>query len=262
MQLVRVIKAGVDVDGDGSADLSTSRIYYAGQSFGGIYGTILLGARAATPQPACRTSPGGSIIEIARLGPASGRWSGIALLTRTPSLLQRRRRTAGPHDVQREHPAAQPAAARRQRAGRVGDPGGARRTEWVQQAGNPVLAPSSASPLHGTGEPVIFQFAKGDQTVPNPTATAILRAGDCADRRDALPQRPGVRARTRPTPKNPHTFLTNIGVPAARRTRSQAQAQIATFFATDGATTIDPDGAGPIFETPTSMVPEDLGFIP
>jgi hypothetical protein len=41
-----------------------------------------------------------------------------------------------------------------------------------------------------------------------------------------------------------------------------AQAQIATFFACDGATTIDPDGARPFFETPTSMLPEDLAFIP
>jgi hypothetical protein len=41
-----------------------------------------------------------------------------------------------------------------------------------------------------------------------------------------------------------------------------AQQQIATFFTSDGATTIDPDGPGPFFETPTSMVPEDLGFIP
>jgi hypothetical protein len=40
------------------------------------------------------------------------------------------------------------------------------------------------------------------------------------------------------------------------------QAQMATFFATDGATTIDPDGAGPYFETPTSAVWEDLNFIP
>ena len=41
-----------------------------------------------------------------------------------------------------------------------------------------------------------------------------------------------------------------------------AQQQIATFFTSDGATTIDPDGAGAIFETPTSAVPEDLAFIP
>ena len=63
-------------------------------------------------------------------------------------------------------------------------------------------------------------------------------------------------------PKNPHTFLTNIASPAAGA-YAWAQPQMATFFATDGATTIDPDGpAGPFFETPTSMVPEDLNYIP
>jgi nucleoside-diphosphate-sugar epimerase len=42
MQLVKEIKARIDVDRDGTPDLSTSRVYYAGQSFGGIYGTPLL----------------------------------------------------------------------------------------------------------------------------------------------------------------------------------------------------------------------------
>src|SRR5207253_6223449 len=42
-QLVREIQVGMDVDGDGVPDLDASRIYYAGQSFGGIYGTMLLG---------------------------------------------------------------------------------------------------------------------------------------------------------------------------------------------------------------------------
>ncbi len=38
---------------------------------------------------------------------------------------------------------------------------------------------------------------------------------------------------------------------------------MATFFATDGVTTIDPDGlGGPFFETPTSTVWEDLAYIP
>ena len=62
------------------------------------------------------------------------------------------------------------------------------------------------------------------------------------------------------TSTNPHTFLTNITGPGALFAL-EAQAQIATFFASDGATTIDPDGAGIYFETPTSIVPEDLGFI-
>ncbi|HMA09366.1 MAG TPA: Ig-like domain-containing protein, partial [Ramlibacter sp.] len=43
MQLVREIEVGIDVDGDGTADLDAQRIYYAGQSFGGIYGTMILG---------------------------------------------------------------------------------------------------------------------------------------------------------------------------------------------------------------------------
>ena len=49
MQLVKVLKGGVDVDGDGTDDLSSSRIYYAGQSFGGIYGAQLLGLEPGHP---------------------------------------------------------------------------------------------------------------------------------------------------------------------------------------------------------------------
>ena len=51
--------------------------------------------------------------------------------------------------------------------------------------------------------------------------------------------------------------------PAMAPFTSAAQHQIATFFATDGARTIDPDGPGPIFETPlVGPPPEDLAFIP
>ena len=86
------LKGGVDVNGDGDADLSTSRIYYAGQSFGGIYGVQLLGLepdiRAGVPNV-----PGGPIIEIARLSPAFRPLVGIALITRSPSLYNTRRRT-------------------------------------------------------------------------------------------------------------------------------------------------------------------------
>jgi hypothetical protein len=36
LQLVRVIEVGMDVDGDTVPDLDPSRIYYFGQSLGGI----------------------------------------------------------------------------------------------------------------------------------------------------------------------------------------------------------------------------------
>ena len=77
-----------------------------------------------------------------------------------------------------------------------------------------------------------------------------------------------MRCRSCPTatggaiPKNPHTFLTNIGGAGALYA-IEAQLQIATFFASGGAMTIDPDGAGLFFETPIAgPLPETLNFIP
>jgi hypothetical protein len=116
---------------------------------------------------------------------------------------------------------------------------------------NPPTAPTS---------PIIIQFARGDKTVPNPTTSAILRAGDLVDRATIF-RNDLAKAANPAVSSNPHTFLTNLtgaGAPYA----AAAQQQIATFLASDGATTIDPDGAGPFFETPTSLVPEDLAYIP
>src|SRR5262249_52320082 len=56
---------------------------------------------------------------------------------------------------------------------------------WPQQSGSPVAPapPLRKTPLPGVpAKSIIFQFAKGDQTVPNPNTTAILRAGELADR--------------------------------------------------------------------------------
>ena len=85
MQLVREIQVGIDVDGDGSPDLDASRIYYAGQSFGGIYGTQLLGLEPAIKAGVANVA-GAPIIEIARLSPSFRPLVGISLITRTPSL--------------------------------------------------------------------------------------------------------------------------------------------------------------------------------
>jgi hypothetical protein len=92
-------------------------------------------------------------------------------------------------------------------------------------------------------------FAKGDKTVPNPTETAVLRAGDLADRTlyfrydfalaNGLPHFPN---------DDPH--------PATNA------AAIATFLASHGSQTIDPDGPGPVWEKPIAgPLPEDPSFI-
>ncbi len=86
MQLVRAIQGGIDADGDGLQDLDPSRIYYSGQSFGGIYGAIFLGiepdVRVGVPNV-----PGGSIIDIVRLSPSFQLLLTQSLSVRVPSLL-------------------------------------------------------------------------------------------------------------------------------------------------------------------------------
>ncbi|HET8873787.1 MAG TPA: Ig-like domain-containing protein [Gaiellaceae bacterium] len=252
MQLVKVLEGGVDVDGDGTHDLSASRLYYAGQSFGGIYGTQLMGLEPDLHAGVLNV-PGGPIIEIARLSPSFRILVGLSLLSRTPSLYNAvpdpgfmnfheniPLRGKPPVTATPDETAIQQLVDR---------------SEWAQQAGNP-----AAYAPHVTA-PVIYQFARGDKTVPNPTTSAILRACGCADR--ATLYRNDLAFLLNPAVgTNPHTFLTNVGNPAGASFAFAAQQQIATFFATDGAVTVDPDGAGSIFETPTSMVPEDLAFIP
>ena len=91
-------------------------------------------------------------------------------------------------------------------------------TEWVSQSGNPVAyAPHLRKrPLRETDPPrVIIQFAKGDQTVPNPTASAIFRAGDLTDRSTYF-RNDLVRLAIPTAPANPHTFLMNIAGPIGR----------------------------------------------
>lgn len=254
MQLVKVLQGGVDVDGDGTPDLSTSRIYYAGQSFGGIYGVQLLGLdpdiRAGVPNV-----PGGPIIEIARLSPSFRALVTLSLASRLPSLLNGPFPVAPPAWGFTENMPLRNQPPVTATPDQVAIQQLLENSEWEEQAANPAAYAPYLT------QPVIIQFARGDETVPNPTTSAILRAGHLASRATlfrndlAFATVPGYNV------KNPHTFLTNIsgaGAPFA----FAAQQQMATFLATDGTTTIDPDGSGPYFETPTSMVPEDLAYLP
>jgi hypothetical protein len=138
------------------------------------------------------------------------------------------------------------------------------RFEWVQQSGN-LVSYARKQPLRGSAaKPVIVQFAKGDVTSPNPTSSAIIRAGALEDRTTLFRNDLAVAADSTGTvPKNPHTFLTNIGIPAAGGYAVGGQIQIAEFFKSNGALVIDPDDSGPVFEVPITLpLPEALNFIP
>jgi len=260
MQVVRAIQGGVDVEGNGSVALDASRMYYFGQSFGGFYGTILLGIEpdihAGVPNV-----PGGSRLDLSRLSPGGRLGLGVALALRIPSLIN-----IGGINFNDNMPLRNQPPVINTVPGAIDIQIVEDRGNWLEQAGDPVAWASfiRKSPLPGgTAKNVIIQFARGDQVVPNPTTTALIRSGDLADRttlfRNDLAFALGVGF-----DKDPHIFLVNLlGSPAAFFTAIQAQTQIAVFFASDGALTIDPDGPGPLFETPINgPLPEDLAFIP
>jgi Bacterial virulence factor lipase N-terminal len=261
MQLVRAIQGGIDANGDGLQDLDPNRIYYTGQSFGGIYGAIFLGiesdVRAGVPNV-----PGGPIIDIVRLSPSFQLLLTQALSVRVPSLLN-----AGPPIFFNDNsPLRNLPPVTNNVPGAIQIQTVEDTSRWLGQAGDPVAwAPFIRnSPLPGdAAKRVIIQFARGDETVPNPTATALIRSGDLKDRatffRNDLAFALGVGFG-----KNPHTFLTNIGgTPQVAAVAIGGQTQIAIFLASDGTLTIDPDGPGPLFEVPIAgALPEDLGFIP
>jgi len=260
MQVVRAVQGGVDVDGNGSVALDANRIYYFGQSLGGTYGTVLLGIepdiKAGVPNV-----PGGTFIDITRVSESFRPLLGQFLASRIPSLINIGGINFNDNMPLRNQPPVinmVPGAIDIQRVEDVGN--------WLAQSGDAVAWASfiRKSPLTGqAAKQVIIQFARGDKTNPNPTTTAIIRAGDLAARttffRDDLAFALGVGFG-----KNPHTFLTNIsGTPAVATVAIGAQTQIAIFFASNGALTIDPDGAGPLFEVPINgPLPEDLAFIP
>ncbi|HYK89182.1 MAG TPA: hypothetical protein VE398_10450 [Acidobacteriota bacterium] len=258
MAFVRAIEGGVDADGDGSMDLDPARIYYLGQSFGGIYGTMFMAVEPHVRAGVLNVA-GGPIVDVSRLG-SFRPLLGQTLSKRTPSLINVSGITFNENLPLRNQPAL------------VNDVTGAiaiqdyiDNQEWVQQAGNPVAyAPHiRRDPFYGMApKPVIFQFAKGDKTVANPATTAVLRAGDLADTATFYRNDLAFLANSA-VPKDPHMFLTRITMPSMAAVAFAAQLQIVTFFASDGTVVIDPDGAGALFEFPFILpLPEELNFIP
>jgi hypothetical protein len=110
------------------------------------------------------------------------------------------------------------------------------RAEWLTQAANPVaFAPYvKQAPLPGVGpKAVLYQWAVGDVTVPNPTTLALLGAGHLQPvsslfRHDQLAA--GLSERF----KNPHGFLTWTAFPEVYAIGRAAQEQVARFFVSGG----------------------------
>ena len=283
MQLVRVIEVGMDVNGDGQHDLNPSRIFFFGQSFGANYGTVFLAVEPSV-RAGVLTVPGEPLANR-QLG-AGRNALGSLLDSRQPSLLN------SPGITMLDGRAILPPLFHENLPLRDGVPFTVRladgtthviqspvintvpgamaiqevleNTEWVSQAGSPVAyAPYlRRAPLSGVpAKSVIVQFAKGDMGAPNPNTTAILRAGDLADR--TLYYRHDLaRAEIASLPLSAHMFMVSTGVAAFRDISLGAQAQIASFFVSNGETIIHPEPAR-FFEVPIKgPLPEALNYIP
>ncbi|MGY1736950.1 Ig-like domain-containing protein [Geodermatophilus sp. SYSU D00684] len=220
---------GTDVDGNGTPDLSGEGVTYFGQSFGGIYGTMLTGVDRAVTRSVLNV-PGGPISEIARLSPAfrpltTASLQAAGLLnstdpTRNHFQEQMPLRGEGPVTV------TVPGAVEIQEY--------LARSTWLSRPGSPETFAPLIDPQR-----VLVQVAHGDQTVPNPTSYTLVDAGH-------LWSRTSLYRNDRATPPlpNPHSFLLVLTHPSAL----QGQAQVAAFLRSGQV--VDPDAGGAVWEVP------------
>ena len=261
MQLVRLIQSGLDLDGAAGIPLDASRIYFAGQSLGAVTGSLL---HAIEPdiRAAVLNVGGGSVVDISRHSDELGEIAIGFLANREPALLNDNGSFNDDYPIRNQPPRV------------ISVPGALEiqtvfeRAEWAQMPGDPLAFAThlSRSSLPGVpAKPTLFQIALGDTTVPNPENSALVRAAG-ARMSTQVYRHDLARAAVPQLRENPHPFLVDfeallgVGGEVARA----AQAQIAGYFASDGATIpdVNPLVAGrfgfDIFEFP-QVLPDNFG---
>jgi hypothetical protein len=269
LQLVRALQAGADVDGDGSPDLDGSRIYYYGSSLGGTYGMS-----AFAIEPAIRAAvfvvPAGTMIYNRLLSPPYRARLAPVLAARVPSLLNETHGVAtldgwnvAPPLYNENLPLRDTPVLVNHVPGAIDIQRYADRNAWATQATDAVAAAAllRRAPLAGVQvRPFLVQAARSDPASTNPCLSAIVRAGDFADR--VALYRHDLNFGNDGVPQGPHTFLGAVGLPPAyARVARGALEQIATFFESDGKTVITPAPAE-LWEMPIRKLPDDLFLMP
>jgi hypothetical protein len=232
MALGRALKAGLDIPGIGTNLVDGSRIMYYGLSFGGIYGTMLMGTDPLFHRGLLNV-PGGPIVDIARLSGFRGDLA-TQLKRSRPNLLN-----GGPglggftEDLPLRNDS--PMVIKHPGAAALQELFGA--SNWYERTGSPEtfaprirLRPDRAWATKPTE--VAFQTAYGDGTVPNATTGTLYRAGALFDR--------VVYYRNDKTPtfdSNPHGFLADPSLAG----RTAGEQQLGEFLATGQLTNTNPD---------------------
>jgi hypothetical protein len=182
MALGRALKAGLDIPGVGKNLADPKRIMYYGISFGGIYGTMLMGTDPLFHRGLLNV-PGGPIVDIARL--SSFRGDLADQIGRShPSFLN-----GGPglDGFTEDLPLRDEPARMITHHGALELQELFGESNWYERSGSPEtfaprirLRPGSEWAKHP--KQVAFQTAYADGTVPNPTAGTLYRAGQLFDR--------------------------------------------------------------------------------
>ncbi|MGE5815598.1 MAG: hypothetical protein ACM36C_14010, partial [Acidobacteriota bacterium] len=251
LQLVQVIKAGMDVDGDAAADIDPSRIYFLGASAGSMIGTIFMALEPDVAVGVAAVTPG-VIPEHARWQPNRRPQIGAALAARIPSLINSPGMTAI-DGVTVDAPYFNENKPLRNQPPVINTVEGAmdiqRVLEYAEMVADTGLTPAvwarhlREDPLPGLyPKSILYLFAAGDQQSVNPGTSALLRAGNLLDR--AVYYRHDLAYPLDPTmPKNPHTFAGSPLNPSMlyQSIARGAQDQIGTFLASGGMVIIHPE---------------------
>jgi hypothetical protein len=182
MTLGRALVAGLDIPGIGTNLVDPSRVMYYGLSFGGIYGTMLMGTDPLFHQGLLNV-PGGPIVDIARLSSFRGDLADKLAISR-PNLLNGGPGLDGftedlPLRVDAPTVITHPGAADLQEL--------FANTNWYDRHGSPEtfaprirLRPDPA--WASTPKNFVYQIAYGDGTVTDVAGGTIVRAGAFFDR--------------------------------------------------------------------------------
>ncbi len=264
MQLVRAVRAGIDLDGDGVVDLDRRQIFYAGLSQGAVFGTILTAVEPDI-QAAVLTSAPGSVADTFRWvkeGPYLNAAVG-AMSLRTPPLFN-----VGASEFDFDWP------LRDQPVRIISIPGAIalqeylERVEWVQMPGDPLgYAPHlQSSTLPGVPiQRVMFQFAIGDTTAPNPCESNLVRAANLRETTSVY-RHDLARAVAPDLPRNPHGLFYSATTTSGAVITRAAQRQMAEFLASGVARVPDvndlvrPFFGKDLFEVP-QFLPEALNYL-
>jgi hypothetical protein len=201
-KLVREIEAGIDFDGDGRRDLDANRIQYLGQSLGAMYGAIFLGIERNVEGGVLNVG-GGSAVETARYSPVLRNLLALYLSLTHPDAL------SGFFQL------PDPLIGRYEEVRVLSDARSGLYLEYIDRA---LMLESDAAPasfgpflkqatLYGNGiKRVLFQYAVGDQTVPNASNGQLIRGAFEYDLVSAY-RHDLAREALSSLPANPHTYL-------------------------------------------------------